>query len=33
VLLKVKYCAICGTDVHGFLFPIFDSYERHGGAV
>jgi len=20
VLIKVKYCAICGTDVHGFLF-------------
>ena len=22
VLLKIKYCAICGTDVHAFLFDI-----------
>ena len=22
VLVKVKYCAICGTDVHGFLYDI-----------
>ena len=20
ILVKVKYCAICGTDVHGFLY-------------
>ena len=22
VLVKVKYCAVCGTDVHGFLYDI-----------
>ena len=22
VLVKVKYCAICGTDVHGFLYDV-----------
>ena len=22
VLVKVKYCAICGTDVHAFLYDI-----------
>ena len=22
VLLKIKYCAICGTDVHAFLYDI-----------
>ena len=22
VLMKVKYCAICGTDVHGFLYDV-----------
>jgi threonine dehydrogenase-like Zn-dependent dehydrogenase len=22
VLVKIKYCAICGTDVHGFLYDV-----------
>ena len=22
ILLKIRYCAICGTDVHAFLFDI-----------
>ena len=22
VLVEVKYCAICGTDVHGFLYDV-----------